>query len=342
MRVRLPLAISILLGSALALASLALVPSSASTREVSATASDMDYFVSPKGSDSNAGTSQSEPFKTIQKAVNVAVAGDTIHLASGTYEQDVLTATAGTASAPITITGPDNAVVKGGGKARIIEVNHSYIVLQGFTIDGKHGSEDKASSYRDKLIYVISTKKGEGVTGVKVMGMTLQNAGGECVRLRYFAHQNVVAGNTITDCGIYDFRFRGGGKNGEGVYIGTAPEQWGDNGAPTADADKSNKNLVYNNVIKTNGNECVDIKESSSGNEVYGNDCSGQKDPNSAGLDSRGSGNSFHDNTIHDNVGAGIRFGGDKSTDGTDNDAYDNTITDNKAGGIKFMAAPQG
>ncbi len=342
MRVRLPFTISILVVSALALGSLALVPSSASTKEVSAAASDMDYFVSPKGSDSNAGTSDSEPFETIQKAIDLAVAGNTIHLGSGTYEQDLRTARPGTASAPITITGPDDAVVKGGGNGRIVEVNHSYIVLQGFTIDGKHGSGDRAGDYRDKLIYAISKKAREGVTGLKIMGMTLKNAGGECLRLRYFAHDNVVAGNTITDCGVYDFRFKGGGKNGEGVYIGTAPEQWGENGAPTGDADKSNDNLVYDNVIKTNGNECVDIKESSSGNEVYNNDCSGQKDDDSAGLDSRGSGNSFHDNKIHDNEGAGIRFGGDKSTDGTNNDAYDNVITNNDVGGIKFMAKPQG
>ena len=338
MRARFPLSVSILVCSGLALGTLAFRPTSAQSAE-----SAVHYYVDPDGSDDNAGTQASEPFETIRHALKLALPGDTVHLALGTYKEDVVTVRGGkSTTAPITITGPEGAVVKGGGSARIVQVKHSYIVLQGFTIDGKHGSGDEKSAYRDKLIYAMSAEKNVGVTGLRVMGMTLRNAGGECVRLRYFATNNVVAGNTIADCGVYDFRFNGGGKNGEAVYIGTAPEQWGTNGAPTDDPDKSDENWVHHNDIETNGNECVDIKESSSGNLVEDNDCSGQKDENSAGLNSRGNGNIFRNNSIHDNLGAGIRFGGDKSSDGTDNDAYDNRITDNKVGGIKFMAEAQG
>ncbi|MBW3573536.1 MAG: right-handed parallel beta-helix repeat-containing protein [Actinobacteria bacterium] len=338
MHARSPLRVPIVVCTGLILGSVTFLPTAAQSAE-----SAVHYYVAPSGSDDNAGVQPSEPFETIQHALDLALPGDTVHLGSGTYKQDVVTVRGGdSTTAPITIAGPKDAVVKGGGNGRIVEVNHSYIVLQGFTIDGKFDSGDRKSAYRDKLIYAISKKANVGITGLKVLGMTLQNAGGECVRLRYFASKNVVAGNTITDCGIYDFRFNGGGKNGEAVYIGTAPEQWGANGAPTNDPDKSDKNWVHHNDIKTNGNECVDIKESSSGNVVEHNDCSGQKDVNSAGLNSRGSGNIFRYNTIHDNLGAGIRFGGDKSTDGTDNDAYGNTITNNEVGGIKFMAKPQG
>jgi hypothetical protein len=42
------------------------------------------YFVSPTGDDANAGTLAS-PFKTIQKAVSVAVAGDTVYLRGGRH-----------------------------------------------------------------------------------------------------------------------------------------------------------------------------------------------------------------------------------------------------------------
>lgn len=339
MRARVPSAVSILVCSALALGSLALLPSVVSAKKAEA---GTHFYVSPEGENDEAGITASTAMLDIQDAIDAAQPGDTIHLDSGTYLQDIVTARDGKPGEPITITGPEDAVIKGGGNGRIVEINHSYITLDGFAIDGKFKSEDKSSSYRDKLIYAISKKAGVGVTGVKILDMDLRNAGGECVRFRYFAHDNEIAWNTITDCGVYDFEFSGGGKNGEGVYIGTAPEQWGTNGAPTDDADESDDNLVHDNIIKTNGNECVDIKEASSGNLVYGNDCSGQRDPDSAGLDARGNGNSFYGNTVYDNVGAGIRFGGDKSTDGIENDAYANTITDNERGGIKFMASPQG
>jgi hypothetical protein len=43
-----------------------------------------DYYVATTGSDSNAGT-MAAPFATLQKGVNVAVAGDTVYIRGGTY-----------------------------------------------------------------------------------------------------------------------------------------------------------------------------------------------------------------------------------------------------------------
>ena len=57
-----------------------------------------------------------------------------VHLAAGTYRQDVVTTRPG-----VTITGPSNAVVKGAGDARIIQVRHDSTTLSGFTVDGLHG-----------------------------------------------------------------------------------------------------------------------------------------------------------------------------------------------------------
>ena len=340
MPARPPVTLSLTVCVALVLASLSFLPASAAVSE--AMDSGKHYYVSPDGSDSNAGVLADEAFATIQKALDLAMPGDTVHLQPGTYRQDFETVLAGTAAAPITVTGPKEAVVRGGGGVRIAQIRHDHHRLQGFTIDGKHGPGDSPSDYRGKLIYAMSTTELDGVTGLEVVGMELRNAADECVRLRYFTTGSEIADNTITNCGVADFRFGRGGKNGEGIYIGTAPEQWGTNGAPTGDPDKSNGNHVYRNTIDTNGNECVDIKESSSKNVIELNDCTGQQDKDSAGLNVRGNGNTLRHNTIHDNAGAGIRFGGDKSSDGTDNEAYGNEITGNDVGGIKFMAEPQG
>ena len=84
------------------------------------------------------------------------------------------------------------------------------------------------------------------------------------------------------------------------------------------------------------------MKEGSSGNIVEYNNCTGQKDKESAGLDSRGSKNIFRYNEVYGNLGAGVRLGGDEDNDGINNDVYENTIKNNVSGGIKFQRAPQG
>lgn len=296
-----------------------------------------DYYVSTSGSDSNSGTSSGAAFATLQQALNTAPSGSTIHLAAGTYLQDAVTVRAG-----VTVTGPSSAVVKGAGNARVLQVHHDDVTLSGFTIDGLVGSGAAHDDYRDKLIYVISTVAGEGVDRLRITGMNIRNGGGECVRMRYLVTQAEVDNNVIGPCGVHDFVFLDGGKNGEAIYIGTAPEQQGLNGAPDGRADVSRDNWVHHNTIDSQGNECVDIKENSTANLVEHNDCTGQKDPESAGFDARGSGNTFRYNASYGNVGAGIRFGGDTAADGVDNDAYGNTITGNAKGGIKFQATPQG
>ncbi|HEX5692393.1 MAG TPA: right-handed parallel beta-helix repeat-containing protein, partial [Roseiflexaceae bacterium] len=226
--------------------------------------------------------------------------------------------------------------------ARIVEINHDNITLEGFTIDGQAGDANSAAGYRDKLLYAIGTASRDGVQGLKVLRMTFRNAGGECLRLRYFARDNEIAHSSFTNCGVHDFRFGAGGKNGEAVYIGTAPEQLGDGKNPTTEPDQSSGNWVHHNSFNTQGNECVDIKEAATANIVEGNTCTGQRDPESGGFDSRGSGNIFRRNQSYGNTGAGVRLGGDQSGDGVSNDVYDNAIFDNRAGGIKFQRTPQG
>lgn len=47
------------------------------------------YYVDTKGSDANSGTSLTSPFKTIQKSMNIAVAGDTVYVRGGVYREQV-------------------------------------------------------------------------------------------------------------------------------------------------------------------------------------------------------------------------------------------------------------
>lgn len=280
-------------------------------------------------------------FRSIQRALEEAQPGDTIKLHDGKYFEDVKTVRDGLKNSPITISGSKAAVVLGAGASRIFQVHHDYIVLDGFTIDGKFRSGNDAGSLRKKLIYAVSKVKGQGVTGLKVRNMLLQNAADECLRLRYLVTNSEVHHNTIRNCGVFDFQFAGGGKNGEGIYLGTAPEQRDNGLSPDARPDVSRDNWIHHNYIETHGNECVDIKEAATANLVEYNTCIGQRDPKSGGLDARGSGNVFRYNTIKDCAGAGIRLGGDENSDGIDNTVYGNSIQACAGGGIKVERGPQ-
>jgi hypothetical protein len=288
-------------------------------------------------------TIRATPQSGLQDALNRAQPGDVIALAPGDYRGAVKSVRDGTKAKPISICGPKTAVLRGTEyDQRIFEINHDHLVLDGFTIDGQFGADpaDK-NSYAGKLIYAIGTKKGDGPSDNRFLNMTFKNAGGECVRLRYFAERNEIANSVFRVCGLYDFKFDEGGKNGEAIYIGTAPEQQGMNGAPDAQKDGSDGNWVHDNDFVTKGNECVDIKENSSKNLVESNVCTGQRDKESGGFDSRGNRNTFRFNTSFKNKGAGIRFGGDGKKEGILNVAYGNVIRDNGPYGIQMTRNPQ-
>ncbi|MDB5174240.1 MAG: galA [Phycisphaerales bacterium] len=62
------------------------------------------WFVAPNGADTNKGTIAS-PFKTIQRAANVALAGDRVEIRAGVYHETVSPKHSGTTSAPIIFEG---------------------------------------------------------------------------------------------------------------------------------------------------------------------------------------------------------------------------------------------
>jgi hypothetical protein len=271
----------------------------------------------PGGGD---GSSQ-RPYASIQAALAAAGPGDTVTVGPGEYRERLVTVRAGRADAPIRIVG-DRAVVRGDGTGRQVEVLHDHITLQRLEI-----------ANADKLVWV------QHATGVRLLDNRLHDAGGECVRVKYLAQRNELAGNTISRCGRVGFDVAAGKKNGEGIYIGTAPEQLYKN--PTAEPDTSDGNWVHHNTIATGAAECVDVKESTSNTLVEHNTCTDGKDPDGSGLDARGSGNTFRYNTVSGQVGAGIRLGGDGAADGINNTVVGNTLTDNAGYGVKIMRTPQ-
>lgn len=268
------------------------------------------------------------PGQSIQAALSAAQPGATILVKPGTYTEKLVTVRSGTATAPITLWGEPGAVLAGGGDGRLMEIKHDYYRIGEFELKDA-----------DVLLWM---QEADHNTITKNF---FHHAKGECIRAKYQSSHNMFSNNRIENCGREDFADPSTGsgltgKNGEGIYLGTAPEQLDKN--PTGEIDQTSYNSIQHNVFKTNGNECVDIKEGSSYNVVEFNDCTGQKDPESGGFDARGNKNMFRYNKSYGNAGAGIRLGGDGQSDGINNVAYGNELTGNAGYAIKVMRSPQG
>lgn len=263
--------------------------------------------------------SELRPYATLDEALAEAQPGDQVLVGPGQYPSFV-TRRAGTAGAPIRITGEDARIV-GTGDGRVVEVAHSYVTLEGLEISGG-----------DVLVRVA------GAQGVRLLDSFLHDADSECVRLRDGTNEAEITGNRIMRCGLTDFDLAAERKNGEGVYIGVAPEQLGDDRGASAVAEG---NLVMDNEISVPG-ECVDIKEGAEETRVVANRCTGSEDPEGAGFTSRGDETTFRENTSTGHAGAGIRLGGDELGQGVGNVVVGNRLAGNAGYGLKVERFPQG
>jgi len=242
---------------------------------------------------------------------------------SGVHTGEFETVRPGAPGAPITIAGRSGATLRGPAvdEGRVLTVANDWVVVTGLRI-----------TRGDKGIWVQEARN------VTITGNTVRDTGGECVRVKYLARRNEIAGNRIGPCGLVNFDLAASRKNGEGVYVGTAPEQLSRN--PTDVADSSNQNWVHDNVIATRA-ECVDLKEGAELNVVERNRCSGSLDPDGSGLDARGNRNVFRYNTVSDVVGKGVRLGGDSRTQGVENEVYGNTLQRTGGHAVGAMRLPQ-
>lgn len=91
-------------------------------------ASAATYYVSTSGNDNNAGT-LAQPFRTIQRCANLAVAGDTCIVRAGSYNEVVNVVSSGVANNLIEFQASGNAIVAGFS----ISGRH-YIRIEGFEI----------------------------------------------------------------------------------------------------------------------------------------------------------------------------------------------------------------
>lgn len=102
------------------------------------------YYVAPTGSDTNPGTSES-PWRTIQHAADTLVAGETVYIRGGTYNEAVRPMNSGSAAGAITFSAypGETPIIDGTGVTDTVNgiiVDQSYIRLVGLEVQNWNGN----------------------------------------------------------------------------------------------------------------------------------------------------------------------------------------------------------
>lgn len=268
-----------------------------------------------------------QPGQSVQAAVDQAAPGDTVALAAGLHAGPVVFRRDGQPGAPITLTGPDAALVSDG---HVVDVDANHITLTDVTLYGQPGigwreypqspSLAQARAFKEsmrgravdsRLIYIGRDRA--GVTGVVVDRVTGRGAGGECVRMRQGVTGNTVSRSVFDWCGMFakDREGKDPWHNGEAVYIGTSPKS---TSQPMHDRDTSSGNTVRASRLEPWGSECFNVKENAHSNTLTGSLCAGNIESGEHGgslVELRGPGNTVLGNTYGATAGARVKVKAD-------------------------------
>jgi parallel beta-helix repeat protein len=190
--------------------------------------------------------------KTLKAALTNARPGDRIQLANGTYAGRFTLAVDGTSLQRIQLCGGPGAVLDGGAwtTGYGLTVRADNVDLVGFTVtNSQKGIVLDGSSYD-----VLDS-------------LQVNEIGDEGIHLRSASHGDVVRNSTVTDTGLRMPEY------GEGVYVGSAYNNWCTYSA--CGPDRSDSNTVTGNTFSRNGAEGVDVKEGTTGTVVSSNSFDG-------------------------------------------------------------------
>ncbi|WP_239404636.1 hypothetical protein [Frankia sp. Cj3] len=215
------------------------------------------------------GTSQTGTYSTIataQSAINSAIPGDVITLASGTTFNGklVISNLHGTAATPITVIGGNatTSIVDAGttSSGYVVQVDlSSYLILKNFKVQNGQ-----------KAVMV------ERSNNITLDGITATLIGQEAIHFRNECYDCTAKNCTVSYTGQTDAGF------GEAFYLGTAVSNWGVTTTRKPAAAVGYPDLTKRITIGPNNTagphvtaECVDIKEGTLNNFITGNNWDG-------------------------------------------------------------------
>jgi hypothetical protein len=187
----------------------------------------------------------------LSEALASARSGTVIRMADGVYAGNFLIE--GPVDRPTVLCGGPGAVLDGGdpdGGYTLHLTDADRWQLSGFTIRG-----GQKGLMVDRSQHVL------------VDGLVIEGTGDEALHLRADSTDNEVRRNVIRNTGLREARF------GEGIYVGSAESNW----CQYTDCrpDRSDRNIIEGNDIRSTTSESVDIKEGTSGGVLRGNTFSG-------------------------------------------------------------------
>jgi len=235
------------------------------------------YYVSPSGNDVNTGTTLTAPFRTIIKALGVAVSGDIVYLRGGTYPEKISFPRSGSAGLPITVSGygSETAIIDGTG----ISIPYGDALVK---ISGKQYITVTKLTVQDSSYFGVYITSYNGVQSqyIELSGLSVLNTKDAAIKTYQSAYLTLRNNST-----------RESGSSGIGVWqsdrvlvdrntvVNARNRTLADGGHEESISLASTTNFeVSNNEVYTTlgftaylGNEGIDVKESSRYGKVHHN-----------------------------------------------------------------------
>jgi parallel beta-helix repeat protein len=200
----------------------------------------------------------------LKNALQNAKPGDEIILADGIYIGKFVVPAGinGSESKPITVKGSRNAILDAGtiNTGYVFHLQSSWWILKGFSItNGLKG-------------IIVDGANNNLIEDVKLYGI-----GEEGIHLRKFSSHNIISKCDISNTGLKTADY------GEGIYIGSAKNNWSKYSDGKPDLCDSNV-VVQAHIGPGISAECIDIKEGTTGTVIRNNffDAAGITGANSA------------------------------------------------------------
>jgi hypothetical protein len=163
---------------------------------LAASATARHLYVAPDGADLNDGSILS-PFQTIQHAADLAQPGTTVHVAPGTYRENVSTTVHGSAAARIRYVADTRWAAKiiGSGTESMWTNKGDYTDIVGFDVSG---------SGRSGILNLAShtTVSGNHVHNLTISGGCTSNGGAGINNGNYKSSDDDIIGNLVHDIGV--------------------------------------------------------------------------------------------------------------------------------------------
>ena len=240
------------------------------------------YYVATNGNDNNPGT-QSSPWRTITKAANTMVAGNTVYIRGGDYYERVIPANSGSPghfinykaypNETVTINGSGVPVYQAGAENGLVHINNkSYIRFFGLKIENSDFMGVKINGGSD--VYI---EDGDIINSAS-SGICVHDGARVYIRGNYLTLNQTMAG---------------------------LPQQTNE----TVSLINTDGFEVSNNMFRNNNFESIDCKDGTKNGNIFGNDISAHS---SAGIYidawARASNNiNIYKNKIHDSNKTGAR-----------------------------------